>query len=266
MEIMYRFIPGEIYSRKDVYRIIGVPEDTKGGNWDTGYNEYNSDFFIFANVGVPGRTGHDYGNRFDGHDFYWYAKNRTNLRQPQIQRLLNSKGDVYIFCRTDDKSPFTYFGMGVPKSFQDKTPVQITWEILAETHEPTTSNSNVKINEGALKTIKVNIYERNPIARTICLQHHGFICIACSFDFEKVYGIIGKNFIHVHHKKSLAEIGESYELDPVNDLVPLCPNCHAMIHRKFPAYTVEELIEIIKDTRSVSRFSDQSMGTRRPPN
>jgi 5-methylcytosine-specific restriction protein A len=39
----------------------------------------------------------------------------------------------------------------------------------------------------------------------------------------------------------LAEIGEEYEVDPVNDLIPICPNCHAMIHKKVPAFSIEEL-------------------------
>jgi hypothetical protein len=102
-------------------------------------------------------------------------------------------------------------------------------------------DNNQSIIEGAKKSVVVNIYERNPIARQQCLDKHGYVCIICTFDFERKYGEIGKNFIHVHHIKPLSEIDEEYEIDPVKDLCPVCPNCHAMLHRKNPAYMIEEI-------------------------
>ena len=95
--------------------------------------------------------------------------------------------------------------------------------------------------EGASKRISVNTYERNPVARAKCLAHHGYKCAVCSFDFEEFYGSIGYNFIHVHHIIPLSEIGKAYVLDPVKDLVPICPNCHAMIHRTRPILTITQL-------------------------
>ena len=86
--------------------------------------------------------------------------------------------------------------------------------------------------EGASKLVSVNTYERNAKARAMCIEHHGYICAVCSFDFKKYYGAIGENYIHVHHLVPLAEIKKEYELDPVKDLIPVCPNCHAIIHRE----------------------------------
>lgn len=51
------------------------------------------------------------------------------------------------------------------------------------------------------------------------------------FDFEKTYGEHGMGFIHVHHLRPLSSLGEGYLVDPETDMVPLCPNCHAMVHR-----------------------------------
>jgi len=85
--------------------------------------------------------------------------------------------------------------------------------------------------EGATKKISVNCYERSPYARKKCIEYYGTKCIVCDFDFEKVYGEIGKAFIHVHHIVPLAEIKSSYIVDPTRDLRPVCANCHAMIHR-----------------------------------
>lgn len=95
--------------------------------------------------------------------------------------------------------------------------------------------------EGAHKQIVVNAYERNADARKKCIEHYGFSCFVCGFNFEKVYGDLGVAFIHVHHLKSLAEIGAEYELDPIRDLRPVCPNCHAVMHRKHPPYSLEEV-------------------------
>lgn len=104
--------------------------------------------------------------------------------------------------------------------------------------------------EGSIKQITINAYERNPEARKKCLKHWKYKCQCCGFDFEKTYGEIGKNFIHVHHKKPLSEIREEYELDPINDLIPVCANCHAMIHRKIPAYEIEEIKFFLEQNKS----------------
>lgn len=95
--------------------------------------------------------------------------------------------------------------------------------------------------EGAKKTISVNAYERNQLARALCVKHHGYSCKVCDFNFERAYGELGAAFIHVHHVTPLAEIQTSYVVDPVRDLVPLCANCHAMVHRVSPPLSVEQL-------------------------
>ena len=97
--------------------------------------------------------------------------------------------------------------------------------------------------EGARKTIHVNTYERDPRAREECLKHHGFGCAVCGLVFEQRYGDLGKHFIHVHHLKPLALCDSAYELNAKEDLRPVCPNCHAMLHRvdKKTVLTIEEL-------------------------
>lgn len=99
------------------------------------------------------------------------------------------------------------------------------------------------LTEGAKKQITVNAYERNPIARKKCLQRYGFSCIVCNFDFEEVYGEIGRGYIHVHHLKPLNEINSEYHVDPIKDLIPVCPNCHSMLHRG--DYSIEQLRDLL---------------------
>ena len=101
--------------------------------------------------------------------------------------------------------------------------------------------------EGALKKVFVNRYERNRDAREKCIAAHGnnYKCAVCGLDFEKMYGEIGRGFIHVHHIVPISSIGAEYQIDPAKDLIPVCPNCHAMLHRREPPYDVEDLKKMI---------------------
>ena len=75
---------------------------------------------------------------------------------------------------------------------------------------------------------------------------HGYSCFVCGFNFFETYGEIGRQFIHVHHINPLSQIGEQ-SVNPITDLVPVCPNCHCMIHRdKKYILTIEELKQILK--------------------
>jgi 5-methylcytosine-specific restriction protein A len=100
--------------------------------------------------------------------------------------------------------------------------------------------------EGAVQRVTVNRYERDPEARARSIHHYGARCQACGFDFAIAYGTLGEGFIHVHHTVPLSEIGKAYVVDPINDLRPVCPNCHAMLHKRVPPYTIDELRKIIE--------------------
>jgi 5-methylcytosine-specific restriction enzyme A len=96
--------------------------------------------------------------------------------------------------------------------------------------------------EGSTISVLVNRYERSPEARAICIRKYGAICSVCGFDFSKRFKNIGNGFIHVHHLKPLSKVGKNYKLNPVEDLRPVCPNCHSMLHQKKPEpYTIEQL-------------------------
>ncbi len=104
--------------------------------------------------------------------------------------------------------------------------------------------------EGSVSKVLVNIYERDRNARQQCIEYYGvngFNCQICGFNFERVYGEIGKGFIHVHHLRPLSKIGNEYRVNPITDLIPICPNCHAMIHR-YGLTSIEELKFLISET------------------
>jgi 5-methylcytosine-specific restriction protein A len=106
--------------------------------------------------------------------------------------------------------------------------------------------SAVRLAEGAANRVVVNVYERNPLARQQCIQHFGCRCSVCGFDFEKVFGELGHGFIHVHHLKPLSQIKVEYEVDPITDLRPICPNCHAMIHNGAKMMRIQDLKKVIR--------------------
>lgn len=96
----------------------------------------------------------------------------------------------------------------------------------------------------------VTVYERNPKLRKQALQIHGYDCKGCGFNFEKFYGSHGKDFIHIHHIKPVSQFDAPEKVNPETDLVPLCPNCHSMVHRdRKKTIPIEELIILIKQNR-----------------
>lgn len=101
-------------------------------------------------------------------------------------------------------------------------------------------------NEGRVSYVHAVGYERNQDARKACIAHYGCKCAICGFDFEEAYGDIGKDFIEVHHIVPIHERNGEYKVDPIKDLRPLCSNCHSMIHRRNPVYTIEDIKKRLK--------------------
>ena len=99
--------------------------------------------------------------------------------------------------------------------------------------------------EGSVKKVSVNRYERDLEARRKCIEHYKPKCRVCDLEFHKFYGTIGDDFIHVHHTIPISEIGDLYAVNPISDLRPVCPNCHAMLHKRKPPFTIKELKKII---------------------
>ena len=103
-------------------------------------------------------------------------------------------------------------------------------------------NTGNEMKEGNKEYIVSSKYERNPKARAACLAAHGTACSVCGIDFGKAYGAAFDGMIEVHHIVPLSQIGKEYVVDPVKDLIPVCPNCHAALHsKKDGVYTVSEL-------------------------
>lgn len=99
--------------------------------------------------------------------------------------------------------------------------------------------------EGARRLVYVNSYERSRSAREACKRIHKPICAACGFDFGIAYGSGFIGYIHVHHLVRLADIGEEYQVDPRTDMIPVCPNCHAVIHSQDPPLSIDSVRKLL---------------------
>jgi HNH endonuclease len=121
--------------------------------------------------------------------------------------------------------------------------------LLGELHRM--QGSVLQFEEGNRIGRLVEIIDRRPGARKECIKHFGPTCQVCGFNFEEFYGEVGKGFIHVHHHRlQLAVSKGKHKVDPINDLIPLCPNCHAMAHQRNPMLSIEELRSKLSRARS----------------
>jgi 5-methylcytosine-specific restriction protein A len=236
----FQFKVGDNYQRRAVKEQVGAGKATdRGGPWDTGLVSFGGAHFIFCNIGVAGKTGHNYGNFWAGDDLDWSGATSSHRRQQSIKTITSAGAEVHVFYRNDSADAFTYAGAGTAVDVSDDTPVRVLWrfgDAGAAEEDPAATHL-----QSAKKEKRVSVVERNPQARRDCLKHYGPNCTVCSMTFTKTYGDIGAGFMHVHHLTMVSTLTGDVEVDPVADLRPVCPNCHAMLHRRKPPLTIMEL-------------------------
>lgn len=162
--------------------------------------------------------------------------------------------DVLVTWKELIKPPFSAFNWGVQASgltIPDKLAgaLEQIWQIRTggggQVPAPDTPSASL-LPEGAKRRIIVNSYERNPAARAECLAHHGTRCKVCDVGLAERFGPIAAGFIHVHHIVPLSNVGRAYKIDPVKDLVPVCPTCHAILHLRVPPLSVSEARDLLR--------------------
>jgi hypothetical protein len=153
--------------------------------------------------------------------------------EEQLRELVNE--ELRLYALKASSAPFHY-GPRETRSKVDVTMFALPEEIL----------EGPPIVEGAFTHVIVNAYERSQEARRRCIAHYGANCSVCRFNFGEFYGHVGEGYIHVHHLRQLSEVDAEYVVDPVADLRPVCPNCHAIIHRRTPPYSIEEAKEFLR--------------------
>jgi hypothetical protein len=99
--------------------------------------------------------------------------------------------------------------------------------------------------EGERARRESSFFKRNPRLRADAIARYGLRCHVCGFDFESAYGEVGRGYIEIHHLNPLAERADVAAGTPVNttldDVRPLCANCHRVVHRRRPALSIERL-------------------------
>ncbi|HBY96389.1 MAG TPA: hypothetical protein DEP84_21015 [Chloroflexi bacterium] len=190
---------------------------------------------------------------------YWPVKSTRNSKFPLIwahsslltviPNLIQNARIWESFSAASEKILYT------PRVASDRDAVQerrkkrrLTdfWGNRAVNLFPDEVDEKAEFREGAKRQVTVNAYERDPRAREACIQHYGARCFICGFSFGEFYGKVADGFIHVHHLRPLSEIGAEYTIDPIEELRPVCPNCHAVLHLhpKSP-FSIQEVVELL---------------------
>jgi len=218
--------------------------------WSTGNRSggINPDDYVirFRQINNRGIVAMGRATSYVYEDTHWASEdkmaNYVSVAWEQVLRTEDRLAIEDIESLTHDAHWDAMLGSGVRLSEGDSREVVKAWSRwyaqaagaksnLSGEEAGANSTSPGGVSEGAVTTVVVNRYERSATARRQCIDHYGAKCAVCSLDFEATYGPIGEGFIHVHHVVPIASIGEAYILDPIEDLVPVCPNCHAMLHR-----------------------------------
>lgn len=120
------FKRGSQYTREEIANLVRPDNPPRGGNWTTGYDQIEDNLYVFMNIGVAGRTGHNFENYYDEktNTLIWFSKRNRRSTNPQFQKLISGKLKPYFFARWNQKHPFTFLGTGSILKFEDgyKTP------------------------------------------------------------------------------------------------------------------------------------------------
>ena len=233
-------------------------DSTSDGSWSTGSRKgginKGDDLMLF----LHGAEGGIIASGTAASEVYDNPADGTNWVDVEWKHWVAAEDCLPVAQLRDSIAPtfFEYTPRGSGRRLSDEEAISLkqAWQDLLE-QSPSLSGDEAGVRvtggetvpEGAVSRAEVNRYERSRWARAECLRHYGHECQVCGLDFEEHYGELGKGFMHVHHVTPMHEIAANpdYRLDPVDDLRPVCPNCHAMLHRhKDRTLTVEELRDI----------------------
>jgi hypothetical protein len=200
-----------------------------------------------CSIGEKGKFAYAYHRR-DGVRVYLRSHESDGI---QMSALLGTEGLLSLKKRTSMASAWAklspyYLELDSAANVARALPLLVytaryTTSTNAILYHPPSEEAAEEQVEGGRVTVQVNRFERDSGARKRCIKLFGTACSVCGFDFERAYGDIGIGFIHVHHLIPLAIIRQRYKINARTDLRPVCPNCHEMLHKKKPPFSVEEL-------------------------
>jgi hypothetical protein len=101
------------------------------------------------------------------------------------------------------------------------------------------------------KSIRTHLaYERNrnlviEAKKELIGKYGRLMCNICGMSLEEIYGDIGKNVMDMHHITPVSEIDEKGPVK-TSHLIPICPNCHRIIHSTRPFLSVDDVRSNLK--------------------
>lgn len=217
-------------------------------------------FFLMKlgmNVGVKGIIGWGYIVSSPSNFPHWDDSKRANgdksLKTEVIFKDLSDEPLISLEELNECYPNFKWTPQGggnlIPEEIYTKLLLKISDEKTLNIQSETVKDEVTTYLEGKVKRVTINTYDRSTQARQACIEHFGYKCSICEFDFQKAYGVLGESYIEVHHLSPLAEINHDNIINPVEDLRPVCANCHRMLHRKKQVLSIDELKRIIDENR-----------------
>ena len=183
--------------------------------------------------------GANYGSIYEIQDVNDIDDFRKKIKAHPILRQIDNNSDPrytevlkeyrrFVIAQTANQSPIPVPGE-IPES-----PVS---NGISSTHPsaPKKRISTVYLEGEAGEAQSVVYRQRNMELRQACIDHFKtlhegrIVCECCGFDFAKAYDI-DDEYIEVHHRFPFAHTDGEHPVDAITDLVPLCANCHRMIH------------------------------------
>ena len=252
---------GSLYTRQDVWSALfkeaAYPLD---GDWFTQYAVVQNKLVVFEDLTLDLQQVAPSKQRFNASDgtLVWYGKPNAHSATDTFRKVLEGSLQLVVFARWSPvENEYCYLGVPEIISVNDWVVASQgtrTIELVLKFEDsrlkgfPGPDGEIEEHLEGASYRVEINKYERSPRLRALCIQHHGAACKICGFDFGKRYGEFGAGFCHVHHIRPLSVTKSEHEVDPVTDLIPVCPNCHAMLHREVEVKSPDFIRRLIKES------------------
>ena len=207
-----------------------------------------------------------YEDRFEGNYLHWEGPD-DHFAEDRMLKTAKSGEEIHLFYRERHHLPFTYFGGLIVKDAQVSKSAAaaskflfltqrfeaISASSLATERAAQGSDESFVPDEEGRRRLRVHVtYERSRKNRARAIELHGTVCWTCGFDFNAFYGEdLARDYIEIHHVASIT--AGARMIDPSTDLIPLCANCHKMVHRK-PGEIMD--FKVLKKRLSSSRSTD----------
>lgn len=133
-----------------------------------------------------------------------------------------------------------------PSTVKELLPDELE-QLQTEVDAVAESNELREATEGESYRAEANFRTRNRALIQAKKANSDYRCEVCGLSFEKIYGPIGREYIVAHHLDPIASGPSTTTLD---DIALVCANCHAMVHKESPPISIQDLRNLLRQTRS----------------